>query len=130
MLKSKEFPQLLSCVEKNAWSSLEEITTNFLGNNKSDNYADIVRKLVQNFGEMGVNMSLKIHFLHNHLDFFPDNLGNFSDEHGERFHQEIATIETRFRGKSACHMMAEYCWTICRDTDDQHKRKSQRLHFN
>lgn len=130
MLKDKEFPELLSSVEKNAWSSLEEITTNFLGNNKSDNYADIVRNLVQNFGEMGVNMSLKIHFLDNHLDFFPENLGNFSDEHGERFHQEIATIENRFRGKSACHMMAEYCWTICRDTDDQHKRQSQRLHFN
>jgi len=28
-------------------------------------------------------MSLKIHFLHSHLDFFPSNLGDFSDEHGE-----------------------------------------------
>ncbi|UYV73934.1 hypothetical protein LAZ67_11001501 [Cordylochernes scorpioides] len=26
-------------------------------------------------------MSLKIHFLHSHLDFFPDNLGAVSDEH-------------------------------------------------
>ena len=32
-------------------------------------------------------MSLKIHFLHSHLDFFPENLGDVSDEHGERFHQ-------------------------------------------
>lgn len=40
----------------------------------------------------GLNMSLKIHFLHSHLDFFPENLGDVSDEHGERFHQEIKTI--------------------------------------
>jgi len=26
------------------------------------------------------NTSLKIHFLHSHLDFFPDNLGATSDE--------------------------------------------------
>ena len=30
-------------------------------------------------------MSLKIHMLHSHLDFFPDNCGMFSDEYGERF---------------------------------------------
>jgi len=29
-------------------------------------------------------MSLKIHFLHSHLDFFPENLGAMSDKHGER----------------------------------------------
>jgi len=27
-------------------------------------------------------MSLKIHFLHLHLDFFPENCGAESDEHG------------------------------------------------
>ncbi|UYV73073.1 hypothetical protein LAZ67_10001744 [Cordylochernes scorpioides] len=32
-------------------------------------------------------MSLKIHFLHSHLDFFPDNLGAVSDEH-------VRTLET------------------------------------
>ena len=30
-------------------------------------------------------MSLKIHFLHSHLDFFPDYCGAVSDEHGEHF---------------------------------------------
>ena len=34
-------------------------------------------------------MSLKLHFLHSHLYFFPENLGDVSDEHGERFHQDI-----------------------------------------
>ena len=44
-------------------------------------------------------MSLKIHFLHSHLDFFPDNLGDVSDEQGERFHQDISVIEIRYQGK-------------------------------
>ncbi|UYV67412.1 hypothetical protein LAZ67_5000499 [Cordylochernes scorpioides] len=47
---------------------------------------------------LGCNMSLKIHFLHSHLDFFPDNLGAVSDEHGERFHQAISSMEKRYQG--------------------------------
>jgi hypothetical protein len=44
---------------------------------------------------LGCNMSLKIYFLHPHLDFFPQNLGTVSDEHGDRFHQDIAQMEQR-----------------------------------
>ena len=42
------------------------------------------------FKECNVHMSLKIYFLYNHLNFFPDN---WSDEKGERFHQDLAKIE-------------------------------------
>ena len=44
-------------------------------------------------------MLLKIHILHSHFDFFPDNLGVVSDKHGERFHQDTAKIEKRYQGK-------------------------------
>ena len=37
---------------------------------------------------MGCNMSLEMYFIHSHLDFFPENCGDFSDEHGE-----ISTME-------------------------------------
>jgi hypothetical protein len=37
-----------------------------------------------------MSLSLKVHFLHSHLDFFPQNLGAVSDEQGERFHQNIS----------------------------------------
>jgi len=37
-------------------------------------------------------MFLKIHFLHSHLDLFPDNLGDESDEHGELFHQQMKNM--------------------------------------
>ncbi|UYV67906.1 hypothetical protein LAZ67_5002464 [Cordylochernes scorpioides] len=64
---------------------------------------------------LGCNMSLKIHFLHSHLDFFPDNLGAVSDEHGERFHQDISSMEKRYQGKWSPAMLADYCWTLKRD---------------
>jgi len=37
--------------------------------------------------------------LESHLDFFPENLGKVSDEHGERFHQDILAMEKRYQGK-------------------------------
>jgi len=35
------------------------------------------------YHKLGCNMSLMIHMLHSHLDFFLDNCGMFSGEHGE-----------------------------------------------
>jgi len=35
--------------------------------------------------EMGCRMSLKVHFLHSHLDFFPENFSEVSSEQDEHF---------------------------------------------
>ena len=42
--------------------------------------------MFQSFQEKKVNMSLEIYMIHSHLDFFPENMGAVSDEHGERLH--------------------------------------------
>lgn len=124
------FRSLLNPVEKRAWDGFIDVVKIFLGNKKADNYKDIVKEMVSAYGEMKVNMSLKIHFLHNHLDFFPSNLGDLSDEHGERFHKDIVTIENRFKGKDMTHMLAEYCWNLCRDTNPEaYTRKNKRPTF-
>ncbi|GFU49023.1 uncharacterized protein TNCV_2333161 [Trichonephila clavipes] len=54
--------------------------------------------MLSNLKELGCNMSIKIHFLHSHLDRFPQNLGDFSEEQGERFHQGLRTMEERYQG--------------------------------
>lgn len=108
---------------------MESVIEKFLGNTKSPDYKEIVRELLINFKEISVNMSLKIHFLDAHIDFFPENLGSVSDEHGERFHRDVSLMETRYSGKNACHMLATYCWSICRDQDNTYKRSNNSIRF-
>jgi len=72
-------------------------------------------------------MSLKIHFLHSHLNFFPEKCGAVSDEHGERFHQDISSIEKRYQGKWICAVLADCCWTLARDAPAmEYKRQAKR----
>lgn len=48
------------------------------------------------FEALNVNMSLKIHLLHYHLDLFSKQLPTESDEQGERFHQTALPFELRY----------------------------------
>jgi hypothetical protein len=75
-------------VGKAAWQAFKNVTKSVLGNYKAENYHEIVSNLLIAYKAMGCNMSLKVHFLDSHLDFFLENLGAVSDEHGERFHQD------------------------------------------
>lgn len=126
----REFEVLLSDLERPAWDAFKSVTKNFLGNNKSEDYEEIVSELLRSYHALGCNMSLKIHFLHSHLNFFPPNLGDVSDEHGERFHQDISTIEKRYQGKWNSEMLADYCWTLISEcSSSQYKRKVKRKTF-
>ena len=76
-------------------------------------------------------MSRKIHFRHSHFDFFTENCVAVSDEHGERFHQDISSMEKRYQGKLNCAMLADYCWTLARmflpwNTSDKKKKKKKK----
>jgi hypothetical protein len=65
--------------------------------------------------------------LHSHLDFCPNNCGMVSDEHRERFHQEIAAMEKRYQGKRSTSMLADYCWTLTSNAPVQlNKRQAKR----
>jgi len=57
--------------------------------------------------------------LQSHLDFFPDSCGMVSDEHSERFYQEIAMMEERYQGKWSSSMLADYCWMLARNAPEQ-----------
>jgi len=70
-----------------------------LGNIKADNYKEIVKNSLDRFRLLGCNMSIKVHFLFSHIENFPDNLGDVSDEQGERCHQNIKIMEDRYKGR-------------------------------
>lgn len=91
------------------------LTFIFLGNHRSSEYKSIVGDLLSAYKALGCYMSLKINFFTFIFTFIPNNLGAVSDEHGERFHQDISTIEKRNQGKWSSHLLADYCWTLQRD---------------
>ncbi|UYV78687.1 hypothetical protein LAZ67_16002391, partial [Cordylochernes scorpioides] len=119
LLQDRNFQNSLNKVEAAAWNSFRNVFKNFLGSVKVENYRDIVNDLLLSYKALGCNMSLKIHFLHSHLDFFPDNLGAVSDEHGERVHQYISSMEKRYQVKWVPGMLADYCWTLKRDVPQE-----------
>jgi hypothetical protein len=89
------FERLLTETEKSVWLTFQAVCLNFLGNVKAEHYKDLVEDLLNAYQTMGCNMSLKIYFLNSHLNFLPLNQGAVSNEHGERFHQDISTMEKR-----------------------------------
>ena len=77
----------------------EAAVKNFLGNKKAENYADLVVRMLKAFCDIVCKMSIKLHFINCHFDQFPENLGDevqgeqVSGEQGERFHQDLKTME-------------------------------------
>jgi hypothetical protein len=121
IIKDEYFDKLLQGDEKAAWDSFKFVVKGFLGNTRAENYEEVVNSLLQSYQKLGCNMSLKIHFLHSHLDFFPENCGAVSDKHGERFHQDISSIA----------MLADFCWTLARHAPTmEYKRQAKRKKFH
>lgn len=111
------------------WESFRAVIEGILGNNKSENYEELVESLMDNLNMLGCSLSPKLHLLDSHLDYFPANLGAVSEEQGERFHQDISVIEKRYQGRYDVNMMADYCWLL--DTEEYaiYKRKKAKAGF-
>lgn len=130
MMFDINFESTMTFNEKEAWVSFKQVVTKFLGNKKDPGYVSIVANMLKKFQYLGCLMSLKIHFLDSHLDYFPDNLGDVSEEQGERFHQDIKLMEKRYQGRWNTSMMADYCWSLHRDVQQAtHRRKSYTRSF-
>ena len=103
--KDTDFEELLNLKELRAWEAFKSVCGDFLGNTRVPDYKACIEKLLKSHEDMGCRMSLKIHFLHSHLNFFRPNLGAVCDEHGERFHKDITKIESNYQGKRNPGMM-------------------------
>lgn len=55
---------------------------------KSPNYEELVQTLLSSFRARLQHESVKVHFLHSHVDYFPERLHIMSDEQEEKFHQD------------------------------------------
>ena len=61
-----------------------------------------------------------------HLNEFKENLGAYSEEHGERFHQDIKDFECRYQRQYNENIMGDYIWGLIRESDSQYQRKSRK----
>ncbi|GBN76077.1 hypothetical protein AVEN_138515-1 [Araneus ventricosus] len=71
--------------EKEAWNSFKDVVHRVLENTKDPLYKTIVHLMLTAYEAGGCKMSLKIHFLHSHIDYFSENLRAYSKEQGESF---------------------------------------------
>lgn len=112
LMADPQFITTMTDPQREGWIAFKEVIEKFLGNNKDPNYKQIVKRMLKAFQALGCLMSLKVHFLHSHLDYFPENLGNVSEEQDARFHQDIKEMEKRYQERCSVSMMADYCWTL------------------
>lgn len=129
IMSSDDFTEFLNAHEKQAWESLKAVVNGFLGNNRADNYEELIETMLESFKIMGCRMSQKLHMLHSHLDQFKDNMGAYSEEQGERFHQDVMDFEQRYQGQYNENMMGDYIWGLIRESPYKHKRTTKNIHF-
>ena len=94
LLKDKKFESTMKCIELRAWQAFTRVVDGFFGNKRSSEYILHVRQLLESFQSLGARMSIKMHFLQSHLDYFPKNCGDYSEEQCERFRLHIKTMES------------------------------------
>ena len=130
LIRDPEFKNSMNKVEMEVWKAFLLVVKNFLGNNKARNYAEPVNNVLTAFRNLGCNMSIKMHYLFSHMDRFPENLGSVSDDQGERFHQDLKEMETRYQGHWDAVMTADYCWNLKRDLPAaEHSRSLKKWKF-
>jgi YesN/AraC family two-component response regulator len=109
LLCDATFESTMNATEKAAWQAFRDVTK-FHGKKKDPNYTSIVNNMLDAFKDLCCNMSLELHFLKSHLDYFPENLGSLSEEQGgERFHQNVKEIKKQYQGRWNINMLAGYC---------------------
>jgi hypothetical protein len=117
LMKSTEFPNILTTPERDAWEAFRDCIENFFGNHRSVNSKQMVQRLMHTMKVLKCRMTVKLHFLDAHFDYFPECLGQFSEEQGERFHQELKRFETRYQDEHVGNILSDYCWCLVRETD-------------
>ena len=49
------------------------------------------------------------------VEYYPKNLEDYSEEQGERFHQDIKVMQRRYHWRWDENMMVDYGWMLKRD---------------
>ena len=83
LINDSEFVKSKTELEFLTWNSFVLVVKNFLGNFKAESYKELAKNMLSYFRDIGANISIKIHYLFSHLNCFPSNLGDYSEDQGE-----------------------------------------------
>ena len=101
LIKDSIFDETLREAELFAWQLLKSVGINFLGNHRSTEYEKIYWRV-----------SVKLHFLQSHLDYFSKNYEDLCEDH---FYEDICILEERYQDWLDVNFLADYCWCLKRD---------------
>ena len=76
-------------------------------------------------------MSLKMHFLHSHLDSLHVSCVAKRDAQGVPSYQDISKMENTYKGKRSAPIFVDYCWKLKKNAlEIQYKRQAKMVLFN
>ena len=93
LIKEFEFLNSVNDLELRAWASLFLLRKKLRWQSPSRKQQIISENLLKSLQNIRANISIKVHFVHSHLDKFSDDCGDVSNEQGERFHQDIEIMK-------------------------------------
>lgn len=91
--------------EKNKCGTLKNVVHGILGSTEDPLYKTIIQRMLAAYEAQGCRISLKFHFLHFHTNHFPQNLGAYNEERGERYHQDVNNIKRLHQGRWDVNML-------------------------
>ena len=125
MIKSETVENTMSFKKKEAWQSFRGAVEGFLSNKKDPNFQKLVARLIRNFSKLGKSNIFEAAISLFTPGFFQNNLGDFSEENGERFHQDIESIKRKYQGRWDSAMMGDNVGCFIRRDTSVHKRKAR-----
>ena len=93
LMQDQTFTARMTVAERAAWCSYDSVIQEFLNNTTASNYRNLVDVMLQNFQALGARMSIKFHYLFSHLDCFPENLGDVSENKGRSFIKTLGQLK-------------------------------------
>ena len=112
VFEDPEFENALNALDLRAWHAFKWICSNFFENFKSNSNQGVAELLVA-YKEMECCISLKMHFLHSHLEFFPENLRAVLVMSRVKNFAKISNLwKKRYKGVWDEGMMGDNCWML------------------
>lgn len=126
ILKNKsKLSENLNEEQKRCLEAFSNLKNNFFTENRSSDYKNIVKQLIDSYEQNNVLLAPKIHYLMNHLDKIEMyNYSYHGEEQGEQLHQQIKIFSTKYLNKR--NMLRDFCWMKIgsKDTENIKRKKT------